>query len=65
MCFASVGASPWAFGIAGAVQVSALPDSSGNGYVVSRLMTPQLPLCAVAMELAAPADARGVRMEAE
>ena len=47
------------------VQVPAFTDNKGNGYVVNKLMTTRFPLCAFVMELAAQAEARGVRLEAE
>ena len=47
------------------VQVPAFTDNRGNGYVINKLMTTRFPLCTVIMELAAQAERRGVRMEAE
>ena len=47
------------------VQVPAFTDNRGNGYVVNKLMTTRFPLCAILMELAAQAEQRKVRMEAE
>ena len=47
------------------VQVPAFTDNKGNGYVVNKLMTTRFPLCAFVVELAAQAEARGVRMKAE
>ena len=47
------------------VQVPAFTDNRGNGYVVNKLMTTRFPLCAIVMELAAQAEQRNVRMEAE
>ena len=48
-----------------AVQVPAFTDNKSNGYVVNKLMTTRFPLCVVVMELAAQAERRGVRLEAE
>ena len=47
------------------VQVPTFTDNRGNGYVVNKLMTTRFPLCAIVMELAAQAELRKVRMEAE
>ena len=47
------------------VQVPAYTDNRGNGYVVNKVMTTRFPLCATVMELAAQAELRKVRMEAE
>ena len=47
------------------IQVPAFTDNRGNGYVINKLMTTRFPLCAIVMELAAQAEMRGVRMEAE
>ena len=47
------------------VQVLAFTDKKGNGYVINKLMTTRFPLCTVVMKLAAQAEQRGVRMEAE
>ena len=47
------------------VQVPAFTDNRGNGYVVNKLMTTLFPLCATVMELAAQAELRKVRVEAE
>ena len=44
------------------IQVNAFTDNRGNGYVINKLM---FPLCAIVMELAAQAEYRGVRMEAQ
>ena len=44
-----------------AVQVPAFTDNKENGYVVNKLMTTRFLLCAFVMELAAQAEARGVR----
>ena len=47
------------------MQVCAFTDNRGNGYVINKLMTTRFPLCATAMKLAAQAEHRGVRMEAQ
>ena len=47
------------------VQVPPFTDNKGNDFVVNKLMTTKFPLCAFVMELAAQAEARGVKMEAE
>ena len=47
------------------IQVPAFTDNRGNGYVINKLMTNRFPLCAIVMELAAQAEYRGVRMEAQ
>ena len=47
------------------IQAPALTDNRGNGYVINKLMTTRFLLCAIVMELAAQAEYRGVRMEAQ
>ena len=47
------------------IQVPAFTDNRGNGYVFNKLMTTRFPLCAIVMELAAQAERRGVRLEAQ
>ena len=47
------------------IQVPAFTDNRGNGYVINKLMTTRFPLCTVVMELAAQAEHRRVRMEAQ
>ena len=47
------------------IQVPALTDNKENGYVINKLMTTRFPLCTIVMALAAQAEMRGVRMEAE
>ena len=45
------------------IQVPTFTDNRGN--VINKLMTTRFPLCAIVMELAAQAEYRGVRMEAQ
>ena len=47
------------------IQAPAFTDNHSNGYVVNRLMTTKYPLCVVIMEIAAQAESRGVRLEAQ
>ena len=47
------------------IQVPAFTDNRGNGYVINKLMTTRFPLCATVMELAAQAEQRKVRTEAD